>query len=78
VSMVYRSQKYFSPVGARFRDFAKSFGAERLGTARGAATIGDIAAPLAEPVRRPAVRAPREPRRSAHATMRGMRRAHSR
>ncbi len=78
VSMVYRSQKYFSPVGARFRDFAKSFGAERLGTTRGAATIGDIAAPLPEPVRRPAGRATREPRHSAHAPVRGVRRAHSR
>ena len=30
VSMVYRSQKYFSPVGERFRDFAKSYGAQHL------------------------------------------------
>jgi DNA-binding transcriptional LysR family regulator len=26
MNLVYRSQKYFSPVGARFRDFAKSYG----------------------------------------------------
>jgi DNA-binding transcriptional LysR family regulator len=27
-NLVYRSQKYFSPVGARFRDFAKSYGSD--------------------------------------------------
>jgi DNA-binding transcriptional LysR family regulator len=26
MNLVYRSQKYFSPVGARFRDFAKAYG----------------------------------------------------
>jgi DNA-binding transcriptional LysR family regulator len=31
MNLVYRSQKYFSPVGERFRDFAKSYGAEHLG-----------------------------------------------
>lgn len=30
VSMVYRTQKYFSPVGERFRDFAKAYGAKHL------------------------------------------------
>ena len=30
MSLVYRSQKYFSPVGERFREFAKSYGAEHL------------------------------------------------
>ena len=30
VSMVDRSQKYFSPAGERFRDFAKSYGAQHL------------------------------------------------
>ena len=29
--LVYRSQKYFSPVGERFREFAKAYGAEHLG-----------------------------------------------
>jgi DNA-binding transcriptional LysR family regulator len=28
MNLVYRSQKYFSPVGARFRDFAKSYGSD--------------------------------------------------
>jgi len=31
MNLVYRSQKYFSPVGERFREFAKSYGAEHLG-----------------------------------------------
>jgi DNA-binding transcriptional LysR family regulator len=31
MNLVFRSQKYFSPVGERFRDFAKSYGAEHLG-----------------------------------------------
>jgi hypothetical protein len=31
MNLVYRSQKYFAPVGERFRDFARSYGAERLG-----------------------------------------------
>jgi len=30
MNLVYRSQKYFSPVGERFREFAKSYGAEHL------------------------------------------------
>ena len=30
MSLVYRAQKYFSPVGERFREFAKSYGAEHL------------------------------------------------
>jgi DNA-binding transcriptional LysR family regulator len=30
VSMVYRSQKYFSPVGERFREFARAYGVEHL------------------------------------------------
>jgi len=29
--LVHRSQKYFSPVGQRFREFAKSYGAQHLG-----------------------------------------------
>ena len=29
MNLVYRAQKYFSPVGARLREFAKSFGAPR-------------------------------------------------
>lgn len=28
--LVYRSQKYFSPIGERFREFAKAYGAEHL------------------------------------------------
>jgi DNA-binding transcriptional LysR family regulator len=31
MNLVYRSQKYFSPVGERFREFATSYGAEHLG-----------------------------------------------
>lgn len=31
MNLVYRSQKYFSPVGERFREFAKTYGAEHLG-----------------------------------------------
>ncbi len=31
MNLVYRAQKYFSPVGERFREFAKSYGAEHLG-----------------------------------------------
>ena len=31
MNIVYRAQKYFSPVGARFLEFAKSFGAQHLG-----------------------------------------------
>ena len=77
VSMVYRSQKYFSPVGERFRDFAKSFGAQRLGAAADTATT-DIAAALGGPPRRPVVRVARARRRSAHSTGRAMRRAHTR
>jgi DNA-binding transcriptional LysR family regulator len=30
MNLVYRAQKYFSPVGARFREFAKSYGAQQL------------------------------------------------
>jgi DNA-binding transcriptional LysR family regulator len=30
MNLVYRSQKYFSPVGERFREFARTFGAEHL------------------------------------------------
>jgi DNA-binding transcriptional LysR family regulator len=30
MNLVYRSQKYFSPVGERFREFARAFGAEHL------------------------------------------------
>jgi DNA-binding transcriptional LysR family regulator len=33
MNLVYRSQKYFSPVGERFRDFARTYGGERLGGA---------------------------------------------
>jgi DNA-binding transcriptional LysR family regulator len=33
VNLVYRTQKYFSPVCQRFREFAKSFGAEQLARA---------------------------------------------
>ena len=29
--IVYRAQKYFSPVGARFLEFAKAYGAQHLG-----------------------------------------------
>ncbi len=31
MNLVYRTQKYFSPVGSRFLEFAKSFGAQHLG-----------------------------------------------
>jgi len=31
MNLVYRAQKYFSPVGARFREFAKAYGAQHLG-----------------------------------------------
>jgi DNA-binding transcriptional LysR family regulator len=31
MNIVYRAQKYFSPVGARFLEFAKSYGAQHLG-----------------------------------------------
>lgn len=31
MNIVYRTQKYFSPVGARFLEFAKSFGVQHLG-----------------------------------------------
>jgi len=31
MNLVFRNQKYFSPVGERFREFAKSYGAEHLG-----------------------------------------------
>ena len=30
MSLVYRAQKYFSPVGVRFREFARSYGAQHL------------------------------------------------
>jgi len=30
MNLVYRAQKYFSPVGARFRQFALSYGAQHL------------------------------------------------
>ncbi len=30
MNLVYRSQKYFSPVGERFREFARSYGAQHL------------------------------------------------
>lgn len=30
MNLVYRGQKYFSPVGERFREFARAFGAEHL------------------------------------------------
>ncbi len=30
MNLVYRTQKYFSPVGERFREFAKSYGAQHL------------------------------------------------
>ena len=30
MNIVYRVQKYFSPVGSRFLEFAKSFGAQHL------------------------------------------------
>ena len=30
MNLVYRRQKYFSPVGERFRDFARSYGAQHL------------------------------------------------
>lgn len=30
MNLVYRSQKYFSPMGVRFRDFAKAYGAQYL------------------------------------------------
>ena len=30
MNLVYRAQKYFSPVGARFREFAKSYGGQHL------------------------------------------------
>lgn len=33
MNLIYRSQKYFSPVRERFRDFAKSYGAQQLGRA---------------------------------------------
>lgn len=70
VSMVYRSQKYFSPVGERFRNFAKAFGAERLtGNAR-AEDVGEARAAIGD-VRRPAVRLGRDGRRA----VRGARRA---
>src|SRR5262245_443800 len=39
MNLAYRSQKYFSPVGERFREFVKSYGAEHL--ARPAAAVGD-------------------------------------
>lgn len=78
VSMVYRSQKYFSPVGARFRDFAKSFGTQHLGAAGGAEAVGDPPAALGDPVPRPAARIVREARRSPLTAARGLRRAHSR
>ncbi len=47
--LVYRSQKYFSPVGERFRDFAKSYGARHLerraeATAGGSETVEATAA----------------------------------
>ncbi len=31
MNLVHRNQKYFSPVGERFRDFARSYGARQLG-----------------------------------------------
>ncbi len=34
MNLVYRAQKYFSPVGARFREFAKSYGAHHLDAGR--------------------------------------------
>lgn len=34
MNLVYRAQKYFSPVGERFREFAKSYGAQHLGGRR--------------------------------------------
>jgi DNA-binding transcriptional LysR family regulator len=34
MNLVYRAQKYFSPVGARFREFARSYGAEHLARTR--------------------------------------------
>ncbi|MBI4635589.1 MAG: LysR family transcriptional regulator [Candidatus Rokubacteria bacterium] len=43
MNIVFRTQKYFSPVGSRFREFAKSFGAQHLG-------------PLAAEARRPLAR----------------------
>ena len=43
MNIVYRAQKYFSPVGSRFLEFAKSFGAQHLG-------------PLADAGRRPPAR----------------------
>jgi hypothetical protein len=30
MNLVYRRQKYFSPIGERFREFAKSYGARHL------------------------------------------------
>jgi DNA-binding transcriptional LysR family regulator len=30
MSLIYRSQKYFSPVGERFREFARAYGAQHL------------------------------------------------
>ncbi len=39
MNLVYRSQKYFSPVGERFREFAKSYGAEHLGRGSHVTTI---------------------------------------
>jgi hypothetical protein len=76
--MVYRSQKYFSPVGEQFRDFAKSFGAQHLEPESGAEAFGDISVALGGPGRPSVVRVAREPRRSPHTPARGTRRAHSR
>jgi len=39
MNLIYRSQKYFSPVGERFREFAKSYGAEHLGHGSHVTTI---------------------------------------
>lgn len=64
MTLVYRSQKYFSPVGERFREFARSYGAQHLERPAGAgADIAEAESgprPVVHVDRRRAARARRE------------------
>ncbi|MBI1959181.1 MAG: LysR family transcriptional regulator [Candidatus Rokubacteria bacterium] len=45
MNLVYRNQKYFSPVGERFRDFAKSYGERHLGQPVASTPRGEVGGP---------------------------------
>lgn len=65
MNLVYRAQKYFSPVGSRFLEVARAFGASLSGRPGGPAGNGQGAATATPPAACPGLRPSRRRRRDA-------------